>query len=276
MLSSIQPCFPGVVSTARSSLQGFYGRCSLTQAEQLAGLEDQELRQEDGMRQLHVEEVPPCLLTCFGQAQIVSVVPYCAYKDILVWASTCSQLRTMLEVDSVWRQLISDHFHPALECVLETSPEHDVTEEAAGRLLNQLSESSSMDLYRKLSRISTKPFVLPPRSRLVLEIHELREWDQHQKAFRLQRQAKVFADALGHEETSALLCRNMSANALELLSLMTMLGDGKAPKVSELPEVKLGPSTDQEIQEILQRRIQQRRQWWQRQREFLLQDLNWH
>jgi len=158
---------------------------------------------------------------------------------------------------------------------------------------------TALELYGALRCITAAPFVLEPRARLLLEIHELREFDKHQRLFLLKRQAKCMAHALGHSAAEALLQDAMVPEAMELAALQAMLSPltTAAPVAALAPAGGLGigtspisPGAQQRLAEagvawnagvelqlrrLLEQRSKLRRQWWQRQREYLLQDLEW-
>lgn len=209
------------------------------------------------------------LLSAFGPAEALSIASWCGHHDMLDLANACTQTREIIMTDDIWRQMLLQHFQPSLQLAFELNK--------SGMLdaVNKLPSGEAVKLYAKLSKVTAKPFVLQPRARLVLEIHELKEWDQRQKEFLLQRQAKLLTGALHRTEESATIGRQMSANVLELISLLALMGNGTVPPLGQLPELQLGPSVNKDVQDSLKTRMQKRRQWWQKQREYLLQDLNW-
>lgn len=230
----------------------------------LFGFEDLPARVESASsEQRSIESDPHPYL---GPVQVISITPFCAYEDVLAWAAASSQMNSMMMVDTVWRQLILSHFAPVAACVAELRESAPLRRSDCSLTLldvSDLAEGSADKVYGSLHRASPKPFVIDKRGRLVLEIHELKEWDQHQKEFLLQRQAYILASALKHDASSTAICQRMNTTALEMISLMALLGNGKHPKLSEIPEIRFGPSAEQETQSILQRRMQKRREWWQ-------------
>lgn len=208
----------------------------------------------------------------FGPAQALTTAPMCSYEDVEAWSRTCTQMRELLSLDAVWRRMLCDHFRPALARVAESDGSEESTDDM---LVNGLSAGMAQPLYGKLCKATVKPFHLERRARLVLEIHELREWDQRQKEFLAQRQGRHVALALRRPDVAAAIQKSMSTNVLELISLMALMGNGTVPELALLPEMQFSATANQDIQAILAGRMQKRRQWWQKQREFLLQDLNW-
>eukprot|EP00929_Paragymnodinium_shiwhaense_P003267 TRINITY_DN103710_c0_g1_i1.p1 TRINITY_DN103710_c0_g1~~TRINITY_DN103710_c0_g1_i1.p1 ORF type:complete len:246 (+),score=50.33 TRINITY_DN103710_c0_g1_i1:154-891(+) len=224
--------------------------------------------------------------TFFSQANLVmlcgpelasSVAPWCKYDGILAWTATCRHLHEQLSLDSVWRDLLLHHFQPIFALIAQVSQDGDRCEtESPTDLLRRFAAGGAKSLYRRLCRITPRPFVLDNRNRLMLEIHELREWDQLQRSFLMKRQARQLADTLELVDVTVKMYEGMQNDALHLFSLMTMLSGDNVPQLEDLHDVAFGQEAEQQLKDIQQRRIQERRKWWQRQREFLLQDLNWH
>merc|ERR1719261_1065684 len=160
-------------------------------------------------------------------------------------------------------------------------------EKLAAKLHGQKVKEAYVSL-RKAS--STCPFVLEPRARLRLEIHELREWDRHKKHFLEQQQAVRLAEAFSknaqksdalnqHEDWSLKkeqLRTEMVPSALELVSLQTIMRDSRPIQLPQLEEVNWGQSAEVDLRNLMDKRLQQRRTWWQRQRDYLLQGLEPH
>jgi len=207
----------------------------------------------------------------FGEVQAVATSTFLMVEDVSAWSRTHTAMSSVLSTDAVWRQMLISHFHPAftyLGGLKETPPPEKLAASLCGETLKEV--------YAKLQKSSTScPFVLQPRARLLLEIHELREWDRLRKAFVLQRQAARLAAAFSDVEAVEKLRLEMAPSVLELVSLQTMMNDGRtAATLPQLEEVSWSPSTESELGRLMEKRLQQRRVWLQKQREYLLQGLN--
>jgi hypothetical protein len=143
-------------------------------------------------------------------------------------------------------------------------------------LVSGLADESLKEVFVSLRKALTSPFVLDSRARLLLEIHELLEWDRHLKRFLQHRCAAVLAKAINDSEVLKRVRAEMALPALELVSLQAMMGDGRAPRLPVLEEeVRWSESAESELRLLMDKRLQQRRTWWQRQREYLLQETEW-
>jgi len=216
-------------------------------------------------------------MACFlGPAQAVAIAPFCPARDVATWAAAHRALHASLSADFVWRQLLGAHFRPALECLSCISSGSALAEEAPEAIVAQLPRASPREVYAALQKTSSEPFMLEPRARLMLEIHELREWDKHQRQLIIHRQACHVAGALGRDKAVEQLRAAMAPGTLELVSLQEMMGGGGAARLLELSGLQWGPAVDSKLRQLMEKRLQRRRTWWQRQREYLLQDLGWH
>jgi len=210
-----------------------------------------------------------------GPAQALAVVPFCTDGDVVAWLGTQRAVQMALTVDPVWRVMLVVHFRRPLELLggLSKPPESPEAVAAA------VPQDAPKQVYALLRKTSAQPFVLEPRARLLLEIHEIREWDRHQRQFTLQRQAECLARALGRVEAAEQLCHVMAPEVLELISLQVMMGSGKASRLQEvrlrkeLSGVRWSPNVNEELRQLMEKRSQRRRMWWQRQHDYLLQDL---
>lgn len=213
------------------------------------------------------------MIALFGPAQAVTISPFCTLEDVIAWVPAHRTTASALNADAVWRQMLVAHFRPAFGQLtgLQASPPPPET------LAAKLTTDALREVYVSLQKaVSGCPFVLEPRSRLLLEIHELLEWDRHKKAYLLQQQAASLAAAVEDAEAVERLRAGMAPVALELISLQTMMGGGGATRLSQLgEEVRWGESAEADLRQLMDKRLQQRRTWWQRQREYLLQDLEW-
>lgn len=143
-------------------------------------------------------------------------------------------------------------------------------------VVSGLADAELKEVFLSLRKALSSPFVLEPRNRLQLEIHELLEWDRHSKRFLQHRCAAVLAEAINDSEVLERLRAEMALPALELVSLQAMMGDGRAPRLPQLQEeVRWSESAESELRLLMDKRLQQRRTWWQRQREYLLQETEW-
>lgn len=229
------------------------------------------------------------MIAFLGPAQAVAIAPFCTDRDLAAWAGTHKAVRAVLMADAVWRQLLAAHFRPALECVsslaapavgstaaAETGSPLVARSEAPEALVARLPQGVPVQVYAEMRKTSSHPFMLEPRARLLLEIHELREWDRHQRQLVVHRQASCVAIALGRDQVVDRLRAAMAPGTLELVSLQAMMGGGGAERLLELSGLHRAPSMDAELRQLMEKRLQRRRTWWQRQREYLLQDLEWH
>lgn len=236
------------------------------------------------------------MIAFLGPAQAVAVAPFCTERGLAAWAATHRAVHATLTADVVWRQVLADHFRSALhvlghlpEVAQQQEPQQarqqqrqqlleatGAPSQAPEALVAKLTRDAPRQVYAALRGTSSQPFALEPRARLLLEIHELREWDKHQQQLIVHRQASLLARALGREQASEQLQTLMMPGLLELVSLQAMMGGGGAPRLLEQSGLKWDPSVDAELRQRMERRLQRRRAWWQRQREYLLQDLEWH
>jgi len=210
------------------------------------------------------------MISFLGPAEAVTIAPFCTVEDIAAWVPTHRVIESALIADSVWRQLLASHFCAAFNHLSQSQDVPSSPEKMAA----QLPESNLRQVYMSLRKASsTCPFVLQPRARLQLEIHELREWDRHRKLFLLQRQAARLAEAFSNAQALDRLRVEMGPPALELVSLHTMMSEGRSMQLSQIEEVAWDVSAEASLRQLMEKRIQQRRSWWQRQRDFLMQDL---
>lgn len=213
------------------------------------------------------------MIAFFGPAQAVAISPFCALEDVTAWAPAHRATASALSADAIWRQMLVAHFRPAFAQLagLQAAPPPPET------LAARLPAEALREVYVSLRKtLASSPFVLEPRSRLQLEIHELLEWDRHKKVFSLHQQAACLAAAVEDAEAVERLRAGMAPAALELVSLQTMMGGGGATRLAQLEEeMRWGESAEAELRQLMDKRLQQRRTWWQRQREHLLQDLEW-
>lgn len=208
------------------------------------------------------------MMAFVGPAQVMCISPFCNLADVTAWSAVDSSTLSAVSEDVVWRQLLAFHFEPAFSC-LGPTPAERFAAELPGQALKQL--------YMALGKtVSMCPFALPPRSRLLLEIHELKEWDLQKKQFLRCQQAALLAAALKKIEAEDRLRFEMASPALELVSLQSMMGNGQlACNFSQLPEVQWGSSAETDLRQLTRKRIQSRKNWRRQQRDFLLQDLTW-
>jgi len=211
------------------------------------------------------------MIAFLGPVQALGISPFCTLEDITAWRPVHRITLSALEADVVWRHLLVSHFNSAFTC-LGTLKEAPSTPE---KLAAQISGETLKEVYLSMQKASSScPFVLEPRKRLQLEIHELREWDRHRKDFTMQRQAARLAAALADSEAVDRLRVLMVPPALELVSLHTMMGDPRSAQLAQLDEVQWGQSAEADLRRLMDKRIRERRTWWQRQRDYLLQDLS--
>lgn len=219
------------------------------------------------------------MLTFLGPSQAVALAPHCSSDDIAALAGTHQQVRDVISSDLVWRRMLAAHF--ACVCVRvhavaqETKSRWSSREDIPQAITLDLPQGSARKTYLQLKKTSLHPFTLDRRARLVLEIHELREWDKHQSHFFSQRQAERLAAALGLDDVVLQLRQTMVSDALELLSLQALTGEGRIPQLPDLPDIRWTASSGAELRQLMEKRALQRQLWLQRQREYLLQDLEW-
>lgn len=213
------------------------------------------------------------MIAFLGPLQALALSAHLADADVLAMSSTHRDVASTLNVDSAWKQMLVIHFERAFAClgVLQTG-----TSRAPWNFVSRLPKGTARKMYAVLRCTSADPFVLEPRTRLMLEINEVREWDRHQQSLTVFRQAKVLADAMVLADCAMQLASKMGHDVLELISLYTMVaGASRTPRLIDFYEVDWGPAADADLGRAVDRRLQQRRQWRHRQRDFLLQDLEW-
>lgn len=213
------------------------------------------------------------MIAFLGPAQAVVISPFCTLEDISAWSQAQRVTRSVLDADAVWRQLLISHFNAAFTCLGATKESPPAVE----RLAADLPEQALRQVYVAMrNSLSCSPFVLQPRARLVLEIHELREWDRHRKRFEMNQQALRLASTFADNEAMERLRLQMTPLALELVSLQAMMGDARAARSIQLPQirdVRWGESAETDLRILVERRLQHRKAWWQKQRDYLIQDL---
>mmetsp|Transcript_43619 Transcript_43619/g.102855 ORF Transcript_43619/g.102855 Transcript_43619/m.102855 type:complete len:232 (-) Transcript_43619:123-818(-) len=228
---------------------------------------DAGLRQAVRQRTSHSE----VMLRLLGPVEVSAIAPFCSAADVSAWAATDRETKDMVDSDAVWRHILLWHLRPAVECLTGVSPSLATPECAIARLRDGLARK----LYPLLLKISPEPFVLQQRARLMLEIHELAEWDNHQRSFVIQRQAKALAEEAGLGDAIGRLQKMIRVHALKLVSLQAM-GSNRTPKLGKLEEVNWGPAEEQELSKLVADRLKVRLSWWQMQRDSLFQELNMH
>lgn len=213
------------------------------------------------------------MIAFFGPSQAIALSVHLTDTDVLAMSSTHRAVATTLNMDHVWRQMLAAHFEQAFACLTSLQAG---TSEDAWTFVSRLPKDAARKMYPVMRGTSAGPFILEPRARLKLEINEVREWDKHQRSLIVFRQAKLLADALALGDLAQKLPGKMGPDVLELVSLHTMVrGANHTPRLVDLSEVAWGPTADTDLSRAIDRRLQQRRQWRQRQRDFLLQDLEW-
>lgn len=212
------------------------------------------------------------MLAFLGPAQAVAISPFCTLEDVTAWSSVHSTTKEVLEADAVWRQLLITHFQSVFNC-LGTLKEGSAAPE---RLAAQLCHKQELkEVYLALRKTASAcPFVLEPRARLLLEIHELLEWDRHKRRFVEHQQASRLAEAFSDWEAVEKLQVALVPPALELVSLQTMMGNSRPVRLPQLEKIHWGETAEADLRKLMEKRLQQRRTWWQRQREYLLQGLD--
>jgi len=211
------------------------------------------------------------MLAFFGPSQAVSIGPFCDVKDMAACAACHRSMSTILKSDSVWRHMLICHWRTTFDCLasLQADPI------SAEVIVSRLADAALREVFVSLRKALSSPFVLEPRARLLLEIHELLEWDRHLKRFLLHRTAAVLAEAINDSEVLERVRAEMALPALELVSLQAMMGDGRASLPHLEEDVRWSVSAESELRLLMDKRLQQRRTWWQRQREYLLQEAEW-
>mmetsp|Transcript_125607 Transcript_125607/g.355317 ORF Transcript_125607/g.355317 Transcript_125607/m.355317 type:complete len:214 (-) Transcript_125607:120-761(-) len=213
------------------------------------------------------------MISFLGPAQAMAIAPLCTDTDLEAWVVAHRTFHAALMADAVWRQLLCAHFRPAL---LRVGKELGLPGELPEAVVKMLPEASRR-IYADLRATTSKPFGLDPRARLVLEIHELRDWDVHQRQLVVQRQAHCIANVLRCAEAAKRLEESMAPDVLELACLKSLMGDpSEAPRLFDQSGMEWNPSVDLKFKALLDKKSMKRRLWWQRQREFLLEDLELH
>ncbi|CAK8993642.1 unnamed protein product [Durusdinium trenchii] len=215
--------------------------------------------------------------------------------------------------DALWIEMVVEHFNIALNIYdaslvapVPNNPEatQNLFVKSVDRpmlldLVKGLPKGIARQVYLRMANATSKPFRLRPRARLSLEIHELSDWNRLQQRLIALRQAECVAGAFASNASAGRLREAARGVALELLVLEALVaGEGKVaqPKlpqdmawdadteasyVQDFCAASLShynaPRPPQIItkgrHKILERRSSQRRMWFRKQREFLLQDL---
>jgi len=215
-----------------------------------------------------------------GPAQVTA--PFCSARDLVACLATNRASLEVLSSSAVWRVMVAAHFMQPLEALgallhPPVCPENMVAQLA-------VEPGGALRLYAALLRSGSgvlQGLSIDPRARLMFEIHELQEWDKRRQHFLMQRQAECAARALGENEIAVHLRQNIAENALELMSLITMVsrgcGVGGDPKLKLLKELsgmsQPTPAMEGKLRELVYRRKQKRMAWLQLQREYLLSEL---
>ncbi|CAE7805624.1 unnamed protein product [Symbiodinium sp. CCMP2456] len=226
-----------------------------------------------------------------GTAPSLALAPFLDAAEGSVLSMACKSCRAPFDKECLWADLIVKHFEPALQHYchaasdLEVSQavgpcqQHDVTSRpGVVGLLEQLREGGARQAYLTLASTNCEPFVLQPRARLILEIHELHDWNRHQRRLLHLRQAESISASLCDHAAGQRLREAIVSESLELIALQAVVaGGGKLARPSTKLQqgVEWNPDMEQSLVKILERRAQQRRNWFRKQREFLLQDLRW-
>lgn len=218
------------------------------------------------------------MIAFLGLEQALALAPLCSDRDLAAWAGTQRAVRSALMAEPVWRLLVAQRLRPALDRLAEAAPEGKAPESPEA-VVAQLSSRPLCETYAQVRRTSLHPFILDPRSRLLLEIHELRDWDRYKSLLLIHRQAQRLAIELGRLEEAEAIRAGSRADILELISLQAMMGGGGVatpPRMFDNSGLEWSEQVDADLRLLLEKRLQGRRLWWQRQREYLLQDLEWH
>jgi len=220
-------------------------------------------------------------------AAVHDLAPFLAYDDLRRCSSSSPAARDAMSQDSLWKDLLCIHFKAALKHLeqflqpLETcdSPDREADQEHTRMfgLLLPLPAGAARQVYVHLTKTSSQPFVLRPRARLVLEIHELKDWNLYQKRLLLHRQAEGFAAALSDQQAVFRIRDAMLPDTLELVALQALVsGTRKTGNIKiDVPWMAWSDDKEQTVTRILGRRTDQRRTWLRKQRDYLLQDLSW-
>lgn len=204
----------------------------------------------------------------FGPEHAIAISPFCTVEDVQSWACSSKSIYPLLKTRVVWEDMIVAHFARAFACLKELQE----GEQAVEKGLMKLDADSLRKVYASLVRSSgNAPFELDSRARLIFEIYELRAWDVNLKQFCQQRQTACLADAVANSKASEHLRTQMALPALELLALHTILGKGKVFGIEDVVDVTWSQTASHDLARLVDRRWRERRTWWHKQRQFLLQ-----
>lgn len=194
-----------------------------------------------------------------------AVTARCPFEALISWRATCKQMRTVIASDSVWRQLLCEHYRVLLEGFEEASAEG---------VVSKLDASVLEKLYAQLHRSNARPYgsALSNRARLALEIHELRDWDLLLKELLQQRRRRFVAESLERAAEVQSAKEKVTTTVLQLHVLLLL---AQVPPPARPSDVTFGPNAEAELQGMMASRQERRRRWWQQQRDFLIQDLEW-
>lgn len=240
-----------------------------------------------------------------GCCPAIALAPFCTCKDLGALAVSNSCSAQTLVGDQAWRELLVQQFFPIFQVLLraQSGVEDDAsdieTQQAeVRRLVVRLSRKNVRHAVALITTTNAKPFELQPRARLSLEIHELKAWTRQERSWKLLRQATCLDSVLfpTEEGVSSRLFALMTPVAMDLLALKALVvgPPPSGPPGPPSPGAPLGtqaaspqwlvdtaraagiewnPTTDAEFHSAVQALLHLRRNWWQKQRNFLLQDL---
>ncbi|CAJ1392002.1 unnamed protein product [Effrenium voratum] len=213
------------------------------------------------------------------KAPALSVVPLLAPGDCCALAAASKPCKSIFDEDRIWAELLVDHFSAGLllyrdAALASSTPQVQASGRDGREELLALCEGGARQAYKQLVAVDCEPFVLQPRARLILEIHELRDWNRHSRTLLSMRQAERISTVLANHDAATRLRDAMLPETLELIALQAVAAGGDL----SLPAKKLqegmawGEGVEESLLQILERRAKQRRNWFRKQREFLMQE----
>lgn len=224
----------------------------------------------------------------------LAILPFLAHADSCAFCSTSKGCSTALSEDRVWEEMLVHQFGSVIQfyadllASLASLPSnsayqpiaietmcHSLEREKLFKFLRKLPSGGARQAYVKVALTTCDPFVLQPRARLVLEIHELSDWNRYQKRLLLLRQTERVAVAFANHAVVNRLQEAIVSTSLELLALEAVAsGEGNLFRPASLQEgIAWNAEMELSLVKILEKRGEQRRNWFRKQREFLLQDL---
>ncbi|CAJ1350595.1 unnamed protein product [Effrenium voratum] len=166
------------------------------------------------------------------KAPALSVVPLLAPGDCCALAAASKPCKSIFDEDRIWAELLVDHFSAGLllyrdAALASSTPQVQASGRDGREELLALCEGGARQAYKQLVAVDCEPFVLQPRARLILEIHELRDWNRHSRTLLSMRQAERISTVLANHDAATRLRDAMLPETLELIALQAVAAGGR-------------------------------------------------